>query len=65
MKATYSLTVPDEVEATMTVTMSIGQWRKLAGQIDGVQWPGCDMLTVIRDLVRRADTKFTETDHTP
>lgn len=54
MRGTFRLVKPDEVEATMTVTMTVTNWKLLRDQMRG-KWPGCDLATLISELVYQAE----------
>lgn len=62
MKATYKLTDPDSVEATMTITMTLGNWKKLrdklAAQPNAMSYPNFKLRDVIDDLVKKAQERF-------
>ena len=55
INATFHLEKVEEILATMTVTMTVKQWRHIASKLstDGYQeWP---LRSAIMDLVRQAD----------
>ncbi len=57
MKATFKLDDVDAVQATMTLTMPVGEWRKLK-KIMPSEWPGWDLSRNIGDLIRHAEAHF-------
>lgn len=57
MRAVFEIRNPDAVEASVTVTMTIKQWRELRGQM-GNAWPSWDFARVIGDVIRKAEQQF-------
>lgn len=50
---------PDEIKFTLTITMTLADWKKLASQIDHKQsWPGWNLESQIRDMVSQAGRQF-------
>lgn len=53
---------PDEIEFTLTKTMPLAQWRKLAGQLESGQIPWChparEFISDVRSMVRQAAREF-------
>lgn len=60
MKAMVHLTNADDVEATLTMSMTIGDWRRLREQLQGPAYPTWKFAKAIRALVERADAHFHE-----
>ena len=60
MKATYAVTKPDNVECTLKMTMTLGQWRKLREQLE-TSYPGWKLKSLISDLVSKVTESFDET----
>jgi hypothetical protein len=62
MKATYKITDPDSVEATLTITMTIGAWKKLREQIgkgsESMSYPNFRVRDLIHDLIQGAQKEF-------
>lgn len=58
MKASYSLTDIEKVDATLTVTMTIGEWRALMRLLprDYPAWP---FSVQICNMIGSADKHFT------
>jgi hypothetical protein len=48
---------PDGIELTLTMTMTLGQWKELRGQLAG-KWPAWDLGNAIREMIQKADTHF-------
>ena len=48
---------PDAVEMTLTLTMPLGQWRRLKEQL-GNAWPAWDVGSAIREMITKAETHF-------
>lgn len=60
MKADLKLTRPDDIEATITMTMTLGQWKLLRAALAEEKHyePGGRLNTVIEDLIRQASRVF-------
>jgi hypothetical protein len=61
MRSTFKLDNPDDMQATMTLTMSVKEWRQLRKQLSD-SWPSCDFSRQIGDLVRAAEAHFYAND---
>ena len=57
MKSTFRLDNVDEMQATMTLTMPVREWRKLNAQL-AKDWPSWDFSRQITDLIRAAEVHF-------
>ncbi len=64
MKATMRLTKPDDVEATISLTMTLAQWKELRIPLaeDKNYRPGGKLREAIDDLVRQATRAFCPTE---
>ncbi len=60
MKATYRLADPDKLEAHMTITMTVSEWRKVRSQLAS-KWPSIYLRTAIDQLISDADKVFMST----
>ncbi len=58
MRAIFKFIQPNDVEATMSITMTVGQWRALRDQLSGSQHPGWKLRSTIIDLLAEADRTF-------
>jgi hypothetical protein len=61
MKGTFKLDNPDEVYATLTMTMTVGEWRIIKdGLMAGAPQPlvAVEVRNLIRDLLERAGQEF-------
>jgi hypothetical protein len=62
MKATYKLTDPDSVEATLTVTMTLGNWKKIRQQLyhakAALAYPNFKVREAIDDMIGKAENVF-------
>ena len=60
MKATIRLAKPEDVEATISLTMTLLQWKELRTSIaeDKLYEPGGKLREAIDDLVRQATRVF-------
>lgn len=59
MKIGYKLNGVKKLSATMTITMSVGQWEELRQQLNN-KYPSWKLSSAIGDVVRRAETHFYE-----
>lgn len=57
--ASFRIANPDDVTATMTITMKIKQWREIADALSADKYEQWPLRAAIMDLVRTAGTKFT------
>lgn len=57
MRAKFQTESPDEISMTLTMTMPLGQWKKLRSQL-AQDWPSWDVGRQISDMVRQAEEKF-------
>lgn len=53
----FKLVDPDEMLATVELTMKVGEWRKVMDQLPS-SWPANDIRYPIRDLIRKAEKHF-------
>lgn len=61
MRGRLQLHIADEAEATLTITMKIGQWRKLREQLKRVelnQWPAWKLRGMIVEIIDKAETSI-------
>lgn len=61
MKASYWLQSPEKIEATLTVTMTIEEWRALQKQLPDSVWPAWKFSNEISELISHANRHFTAT----
>ena len=57
MKATYQLEDADKMEATLVITMTVGEWRELTRQ-QSAAWPSWKFSSLVCDLIAGANEKF-------
>jgi len=57
IKGSYSLTVPDDVKATLTLEMTIKEWREFREQLSK-NHPAWEVGSKIRELIERANKEF-------
>ena len=48
---------PDDIDMKLTVTMSLGQWKKLRNQLKH-EWPSSDIGSKIIDMIYQANKHF-------
>lgn len=59
MRSRFMFENPDELEATMKITMAVGEWVKLRDQlVNSHAWPSCDVAQAITALVTDARRTF-------
>jgi len=63
MKGVFKLTEPDGMDASLTITMKIGEWKKLKACITD-SYPGWVVTGMIRDLVIKAEQAFNQEEET-
>jgi hypothetical protein len=59
IRGVFSLTKPNIAEATLTVTMTVGEWKQVREQISD-KWPGWTFAALIGNLIRHAEQSFQE-----
>jgi hypothetical protein len=57
VRAKFAIEKPDDIDCTMKITMSLGQWKKLRAQLPS-EWPSMDLYRAIGDLVGQAEQTF-------
>jgi hypothetical protein len=55
-----ALTRPDDMEATLTMTMTIKEWRSITAAVGTQGTPNWYMTALIRKIIDRAETSFNE-----
>lgn len=67
IKAVYQLTKPDDAEASLTLTMTVGEWRRFRAQLADKlvsEYPAWRIATMIADLLERAHDHFSAAGET-
>jgi hypothetical protein len=59
MKARYELIDVDEIEATLKITMTVGDWKRLNEQLSA-KWPSWKLSGLIDRITSRANSYFEE-----
>lgn len=54
MQASIRLTVPESAQATMTVTMTIKEWKEFRAQLVE-SWPSWKIASAISDVINEAE----------
>lgn len=62
MKSDFFVQKPKEMELTMTITMTLGQWNELVDQLNS-KYPSWLFASHISSMVRQATKHFTEDTH--
>jgi len=60
MNANFRIENPDKLDASMSITMSVKEWKELANQIKCLnqEWPVSDLFLKITDLISKCETVF-------
>jgi hypothetical protein len=62
VRAEFALKNPDALEATLTLTMTMGEWRRLLSQIVeagvDVRYPAWKVLDAMRAVISAGDQHF-------
>ena len=53
MKARFMIESPDEINATMKITMTVKEWTELRDQLDN-KWPSWKLSSAISDVLSQA-----------
>ena len=56
VKTIAVVTKPEEVEVSLTMTLSLEHWERLLGQLD-TAWPASELSREIKDVVRQIRAK--------
>ena len=57
MRGQFQLRDTDKLEATMTLTATLHEWKELSKQLQK-GWPSCDLSSIIFDTVNKAEAVF-------
>ncbi len=60
IKGTYKAENPDDIEFTLTMTMTMSEWKHLRNQLDDT-WPGHRVRAMILNMIWDAEKVFTAT----
>lgn len=59
MRTAFKIEAPDDVPMTLSVTMTLRQWRELRSQLQST-YPSWKLSAVINEMVHEATTVFSE-----
>jgi hypothetical protein len=62
VRGKIALANPDAAEVRLELTMTLGEWKKLAGQMKSSDHPSWRFRDLVSNLVLRASTHFTEAE---
>lgn len=62
MYTTAEILDVDKIKVSITITQTIGEWRKLKEQLISSQWPACDLTQQIRDVIRKVEGTYLVTE---
>jgi len=57
MKASFRLNQTNDIQAAMTLTMPLSEWKELKDQLPHA-WPGYKLSGAIMELVSKAEATF-------
>lgn len=60
-RVTAKVLNPDNIEVTMSITMTIGHWKVLREQM-GTEWPAWDVGRQIRDTISKVENVIFDSD---
>ncbi len=58
MTSTFKIEKPDAVDMTLTVTMSLADWKRLKSQLESSQFPSWKMAQSIDQMIRKGSEQF-------
>ena len=59
MSGSFQIEHPEDIEATLTLTLKMGEWRQIQEQLeDSWRWPMSELADTINSLVKQATEKF-------
>ena len=61
MRAVMFLHNVSKIEATISITMTIKEWKEFRPQLQG-KWPSCELQWKIADVIQKAEIHFYSTD---
>ncbi|HVM91368.1 MAG TPA: hypothetical protein VMT67_01080 [Terriglobales bacterium] len=67
MKAQFKAEKPSDIQMTMTLTMTLGEWNEIADHLTDTRHyrPDGKLLDAIRTMARKAGTHFDEVGELP
>ncbi len=65
IRAVYQLTKPDDAGASLTLTMTVGEWKQVRATLNKAgDYPGWRVAEIIGELVGRAAAHFDASSET-
>ena len=61
IKARFSFDNPDNLEATVAITMTLRDWKRLRDQLKDTAYPAWRVDAMLRELVEKAEASFEKT----
>lgn len=58
IRSTIQVENPDSVEVTLMLTMTLGEWKSVAGELGSGRLPASNLRSAIRNAVGRLDGKI-------
>lgn len=62
IRATFQLERPRDMDATLSMTMPLRDWEKLANQLEATAYPAWKMRDMIRQMVDKALAGYSDTE---
>src|SRR3546814_7913527 len=59
MKTVFQIQKPDDMQATIVLTATVGEFRELRTQLSG-KWPSAEFSRSIGDVIRQAESRSEE-----
>ncbi|MDA8260251.1 MAG: hypothetical protein M0Z99_32235 [Betaproteobacteria bacterium] len=54
----FHASAPDDIPVAMTITMTLGEWKRMQDQLSGPSFPAWRLRDAVRDMVARAEKHF-------
>ena len=61
LKATIQSTAPDQINVTVTATMTLGEWKDLRKQLTAMNHPAYRFNRLISEMITKYETGILET----
>ena len=58
MLATFKIDEPDKLTASVVLTTTLTEWRKLSEQLQGKGWPACKLQEILDRVINHANDVF-------
>ena len=58
MQSYFKIEDSGRLQASLTASMSLNDWKALRDQMNAERWPSCDLVRAIQELVDKAEQIF-------